>query len=502
MLGVISTESTGSFHQPATLSTNSTGASTSGSSAVHTFSLPAAGSNVGIVGEAAPDRQQVEVTIAVDPHNPNVLVAGGQDLRLRPNSHRWHGYYRSTDTGKTWSSSMLPGFPGDNSPQGLSSPLHGSNTTSDPVLTVDSSGNVYYSGLVFNITSTGSIGNNVLFVSKYVNDGATYSGTTLIKGPLFSDKEWIVTDNTGGTFDGNVYVAFDANLTSTQPFGTLFTRSIDGGKSFSTPFYAPSDMTGQLPGVTVDSTGTVYVSSDAFNPVTSASLNYIQVSKITNGGTSLVQTIRAVDPTFWLTGPPTGAQFRAFTIPQIAADNNGVYLVFDDLREGNASIFFTRSLDHGSSWASPLRVNDVPTGQHFFPTIAVSGGIINVAWYDSRLNTGTTMTTLDVYFADSLDVGATFSRNIRITDASFNPDGVPRTDLPYPSNLPYFMGDYISIAATPTTVYPIWTDNRNMCDTFDPALGCLDQDAYTTTITVNVASPGLGGGGSRAPLHA
>lgn len=467
---------------------------------MHPLSLPSVGSNVGIVGEALPDRQQVEVTIAVDPHNPNIILAGAQDLRLKPAEHRWHGYYRSIDSGKTWTSSLLPGFPGDTSPQGLASPLHGSNTTSDPVLAVDRFGDVYYAGLVFNITSNGTIGNNVLFVARYVDDGATYSGTTLITGPLFSDKEWIVTDNTGGLYDGNIYVAFDANLTRGQPFATLFTRSTDGGKTFSPPFYAPGDMTGQLPGATVDPVGTVYVSSDSFNPITNANLNYIQVSKITNGGTTLVQTVHAVDPAYWLTGPPSGAQFRAFTIPQITADSNGVYLVFDDLRQGNSNIFFTRSLDHDNTWQPLVPVNDVSTGQHFFPTIAVSDGIINVAWYDSRLNTGTAMTSLDVYFADSVNGGASFSTNLRVTDVSFNPDGVARTDQPY-SSQPYFMGDYIGVTATPTTVYPIWTDNRNMCNTFDPTWGCVDQDTYTAAITVNLA-PAPGGGSGRAPLQA
>src|SRR5215831_20409380 len=61
--------------------------------------------NIPIVGENSPDRQQVEPTIAVDPRNPNILVAGAQDLRLKPEGeHRWHGYYRAVDGGMTWTS--------------------------------------------------------------------------------------------------------------------------------------------------------------------------------------------------------------------------------------------------------------------------------------------------------------------------------------------------------------------------------------------------------------
>jgi hypothetical protein len=448
------------------------------------------GSNVPIVGEASPDRQQVETAIAIDPRSQSVLVAGAQDLRLKSlGEHRWNGYYRSTDSGQSWTNSLIPGYPGDTSLQGLASPLHRSNATSDPVLAFDRLGDVYYAGLVFNISASGPLGNGpignlVLFVAKYTNDGATYSGVTLITGPLFADKPWIAVDNTGGTYDGNVYVAFDASLTALSPFATLFTRSSDGGKSFSPPFYAPSDQTGGLPGVVVDPAGNVYVSSDAFDPITGVNLNYTQVSKITNGGTTLVQNVRAVNPAHWvISGSSIGASFRAFTIPQIAADAHGVYLVFDDTRLGNSNVYVTRSTDGGSSWSIPVEVNDVLTGQHFFPTIVASGGIIDVAWYDSRFNTASPMTSLDVFFADSLDGGVSFSASVRVTNVSFNPGLVKRTDAPN-WNEP-FMGDYLGIAASSSNAYPIWTDNRFACDTIDTGYGsCVDQDAFTAAVAL------------------
>jgi hypothetical protein len=445
------------------------------------------GPNIDIAGEVPPDRQQVETTVAIDPLNTSIIVAGAQDLRMKPLEHRWHGYYRSTDGGQTWITSLLPGFPGDSSPAGLSSPLRASNTTSDPVLAFDRQGNLYYAGLVFNVSANGPlgngpIGNTVAFVAKYTNDGATYSGATLIKGPLFADKEWIAIDNTGGPYDGTVYLAFDANLTATSYFGTIFTRSTDGGRTFSSPFYAPADMTGELPGMTVDPSGNIYVSSLAYNPFTGSALNYTQVTKSAPGGAGIIQNVRAVNPAQWMPSFLPGGQFRTFTIPQIASDSKGVYLVFDDIRQGNASVFLTRSTDGGSTWTSPLRINDTPNCQHFFPTIASSGGIISVAWYDSRQNLGTTMNSLDVYFSESLDGGVNFLPNIRLTTNSFNPNTVYRTDSPNPAQR--FMGDYTGIAATPTTAHPVWADNLNACDTIDPTWGCIDQDAFTSTISL------------------
>src|SRR5207247_7730004 len=125
----------------------------------------------------------------------------------------------------------------------------------------------------------------------------------------------------------------------------------------------PADETGELPGVTVDASGNVYVSSDAFNPITEVNLNYIQVSKITGGGTVLAQTVRAVKPASWLTGPPPGARFRAFTIPQLASDARGVYLTFDHLSLGNRNVFLTTSTAGGITWTVPLTDNDALKGQ-------------------------------------------------------------------------------------------------------------------------------------------
>src|SRR5437660_5452419 len=187
------------------------------------------GSNVGIVGDAPPDRQQVEPTIAIDPRNPSIIVAGAHDLILvSAGEHRWHGFYRSTDGGQTWTNILLPGFPGDTSPEGLASPLHAWNATSDPVLTFDRNGNLYYVGLVLNIPVNSPFINTGLFVAKFTNDRATYSIANIISAGIFPDKPWTVAYTTGGPFDGNVYIAYYANLPAAPYLRTIFTRSTDG----------------------------------------------------------------------------------------------------------------------------------------------------------------------------------------------------------------------------------------------------------------------------------
>ncbi len=424
------------------------------------------GSNVDIAGETSPDRQRAEPTIAVDPRNPSIIVAGAQDLRLvAQGEHRWHGFYRSIDGGVTWSSSLVPGFPGDNSPQGLASPLHQFNATSDPVLAFDDKGNVYYAGIALIISGT-SLSSLTLFVAKYSNDGAAFAGVTLVGPPnSLADKPWIAVDTSGGPNDGNVYVVYSLG----------FTRSTDGGKTFSNPSSLPGD--GGQTSITVDPHGNIFVLSVA-------SQKGLFVTRSTDGGVAFQKPVTVAAN---ITGLPPfhlpGNRFRAFTLPQIASDAVGVYVVWDDFRTGDADILFTRSLDGGTTWSSPLRVNDVAKDQQFFPSVAASAGTISVIWYDSRLGqlANGTITGLDVFYARSTDAGASFSKNLRVTSVSFNPNLVLRTDQPGGSQP--FIGDYIQVAAGPTAVHPIWTDNRNACDTVDSTFGCVDQDAFTATVT-------------------
>ncbi len=380
------------------------------------------GPNVEIAGEAFPDRQRVEPSIAVDPNNHNVIVSVAQDLRLvQFGGHRWHGVYRSADGGVTWSSNLLPGFPGDTSPQGLSSPLSGFKATSDPIVAFDLAGNAYVAGITTRFS---------LFVAKYVNDGADYSFTTLICSSACADKPWIAVDNSGGVNNGNVYITFDGGQ------GVELVRSTDGAQTFSS-IEAVINNDG-LSGVTVDPQGRVFVSG-----VLASSLPQrepIDIAVSTDGGQAFNGHEIAANIA-QIPSPLPGNRFRTFTIPQIAL-----------------------------------------TGQHFFSTIAVSGGVISVAWYDSRLGqlSNGTITGLDVFYASSTSGGNSFSTNLRVTGVSFNPNTVERTDF---GDTQIFMGDYIQVAASPGSAHIIWADNRNACDTVDPTFGCIDQDVFTATIT-------------------
>ena len=443
------------------------------------------GKNVNVTGEASPDRQVNEPYIAVDPRNPSIVVAGAMDDRLvSQGGHWWDAYYRSTDGGMTWSSRLLPGFLGDTSPQGLTSPLRAFATQRDSVVAFDRSGNVYYSGLTNNLTDSGSVITNTdrTFVAKFANDGADFVRATVI--PTVTEFPRMAVDTSGGVNDGNIYVVF---LDFPGSGGGVFVRSTDGGLTFSKPISIAVPFHDNT-AVTTDPAGNVYVVTlqcMGHGGSCSNAPAQILVSKSTDGGLSFQPFVVAANI---VTDPPIfpGNQFFIFPLlssaPQMSTDSNGVlYIVSDDFSSGNSNVVLTKSTDGGLTWSSLLRINDVAFGQHFLPTIAVSGGVIGVAWYDSRLGqlANGTITGLDLFYAQSRDGGSSFSANLRVTSVSFDPNLVLSPDLFLGVSR---IGDYISIAASPDAVRPIWADNRNACDTIVPTFGCQDQDVFTATI--------------------
>src|SRR2546421_2771652 len=68
-------------------------------------------------------RSQNEPTVAVDPHNSQVIVAGANDYCAQiVNGDVWAGYYRSADGGSSWQDSLVPGYPADSSAAGGAPP--------------------------------------------------------------------------------------------------------------------------------------------------------------------------------------------------------------------------------------------------------------------------------------------------------------------------------------------------------------------------------------------
>src|SRR5262245_36189645 len=103
-------------------------------------------------------QKQDEGSIAVSSRNVLHLVGGANDYRTvdlpglptdKPTGDAWVGLFKSFDGGKTWKSTLIPGYPQDNSAAGLSSPLKGFSAAADPLVRAGSNGLFFYSAIAF-----------------------------------------------------------------------------------------------------------------------------------------------------------------------------------------------------------------------------------------------------------------------------------------------------------------------------------------------------------------
>lgn len=121
-----------------------------------------------------------------------------------------------------------------------------------------------------------------------------------------------------------------------------------------------------------------------------------------------------------------------------------------------SEVFHRASYDGGQTWAEPKSIGDAePTlyaGQ-YFPNLSVApNGRIDVAWFDTRDTPG--MRSTDVYYAYSEDDGRTWSKNLRMTDAT-----IDRNLGVYGSG--YDIAGQVGIASTEEYAVIGWDDTRN-----------------------------------------
>ncbi|MDP9235465.1 MAG: IPT/TIG domain-containing protein, partial [Actinomycetota bacterium] len=233
----------------------------------------------------------------------------------------------------------------------------------------------------------------------------------------------------------------------------MFSRSTDGGATWSAPVQLGTGcLEAAAPAVGAD--GSVYVVWYDCN-----SGNRQLIRKSTDGGATWGTAVAAASGFAGCPLTLRGSSFRVNgPFPSIATDpTNGsrLYIAYPACPGGYSDVFFARSTNGGSTWSTPLRVNDDPTTDQrdqFMPWIAAADdGTIRVMWGDDRLDTVNVDGKLyDIFMAESTDHGVSFASNIRVTDQSSDPgnDGFGGA----------FIGDYFGIAPCGT---PVWTDTRN-----------------------------------------
>ena len=457
-------------------------------------------------------RQQNEPTVAVDPTDTEVVVAGSNDYCAAiVNNEVWAGYYRSTDGGQTWSLSLVPGYPDDTSDAGEASPVHGScGASGDPTQSFDDDGNLFYGFICFNRSKPINGG---VYVARYSDHGARYDQTVLVKkgtpsglfqSGLFQDKINLTADQTDGEHSGNVYVAWSQYSAFAPTNAVLFSRSTDHGDTWSNPFrVTPQEHgTGSFADVAVGPDGTVYLTYVTY-PSSSRPTADVWLLVSTDGGVSFgapihVSSMELFDSNQFAgatgtvdcgDGPfacESGFTFsRFFSNSAVAGDDDGVHVVWaSENGDGQSQVFAWNADAAGENGdVEPAVIADNPEdGHQWFPDIASDGETLTVIYYDSVGDPG--------YAPDvppGNDVDGVNSGDVVNAFVAQSPDGLAWTPtqvssagsnfgwMTHGSRRVGFWGDYLYVSAVPGAVNVVWTDSRDLVPGVDPRDGAADN---------------------------
>ncbi len=186
--------------------------------------------------------------------------------------------------------------------------------------------------------------------------------------------------------NGTIYMAWEDDTATNS--NILFSRSTDGGATFSTPINLSNTSGFSFnPRIAVGSAGNVNVVWEDETPGNTV----IRFSHSTNAGVTFSTPINLANDS-----ADSGSQ-------QIAADTAGdIYVVWehDSL---NMGIFFSRSTDDGATFSAPTDLSTNSSGS-FSPQVALGpSGSLTVVWEDDA------QLASDISFSHSSDHGATFS---------------------------------------------------------------------------------------------
>lgn len=397
-----------------------------------------------LVNNTAEDRTsndtQSETSLVVTPNGTVVGAFNDSEEYTGGATNHFTGWSTSSDGGATFTDHDAL-------------PASSNGDAGDPSLAVNNAnGTVYFSTLSLS-------GSNRIQFYKSTNNGASF-GAPVNSAPGYSsshilDKEWITVDNFAGSGNGNIYqVLTDFGFYGYIDNGIKFNRSTDGGNTWSSGLSLGGSQGGN---VVVGPDHSVYVF--AWN---STSPEKITVRKSTNQGVSFGSAITVATLATTGSNGDLGLGFRTNAFPQAAVNpaNGNIYVVYNDKGTGSdrANVYFTQSTNGGSTWSTPLKLNDdTTTNDQWQPAIAVTpdGAHVFVTWYDRRLDSANSL--IDRYGVIGAVVGSTitWAPNGRITDTSF-----PAVYNQDPNINTTYMGDYDVAAADNLYFYTTWGDNR------------------------------------------
>lgn len=369
-------------------------------------------------------------------------------------------------------------------------PIAGSLTAGggDPVIAFDKSGKAYISWLVLSISFLSEPPIKLtLYSSTSTNGGQTWStpvkidegavSVEVITGGAGSgtlvDKQWMATDKTSGTNEGNLYVSYtkieiiDSVTANTNIF---LKRKLKNSTTFSnTPVKVNTNNYAiiQFSSIAVDQEGGVHVSFFGGNSNLDMGL-YHTLS--TDGGLTF-STEKKISSAYFpgylntsiepdtISGILSG---RLYPCPHIAIGKTPgtIYAVWtangktSQLTEGY-DIWFSKSKNNGATWSAAITINagTNENAEQYYPAIAVNDeGVVCVSYYD-RSDDPNGLST-DYVVAYSYNEGDTFTPPVKASSTSSD------FGLIGAQNGGFGIGEYTQVVCAPHTAIPVWSDGR------------------------------------------
>jgi len=256
---------------------------------------------------------------------------------------------------------------------------------------------------------------------------------------------------------------------------TLFSRTLDGGQSWSTPTVAhdpgknAQTIANQVVTLANGAIADFFTEIDDNTAGGPTRIGYV-VSSDHGASWSAASYAQSIVNEQAVTPNLQQAIRSADVLFSVAVDltNNITYLVWEDQRfSGVNETAFAWSPDFGFEWTAPVRINQTPRNpanplfqQALIPTVAVAAdGTVGVTYYDFRNDRVGAPTDATDYWmitcntltsADNCLSNGDWTTEERLTDKSFDFNAAPTTTTGH------FVGDYMALRTVGQTFYSVF----------------------------------------------
>jgi hypothetical protein len=417
--------------------------------------LPAVNFNplTGVVNVSQATGNQREQSIAVNPLNPNQVVAFSNIEDLDGNLQADSGLFfaRSTDGGRTWDASYL--FIDD---------TQLSEACCDPQVAWDTFGNVWMTYL----TANGDVA-----LAHSTNAGNSFT-VTLLTNDGNNDQPSLAIGPGSQPGTGSVWVTyFNSTIVPQQMVQGALVTGRGAWAFFGGVRTVPGSalVGGQFGDISVGPRGELAVVYQSFfGPGAGPSTIHVNVDPDGLGpkpmGPRIFVGVTQIGPARLIPGTSNSLGIDAEV--NLAWDrSNGphrgrLYLVYTDAANtttNDTDVFVRHSDNRGKSWSAPVLVSNTTAGSQFNPAIAVDPytGMVAVAWYDTRNDA--TGASAEFFATVSDNGGKTFGKEIV---ASLGPSTPLLSETPPVTGVRALgFGDFNKIDFVRGILQLVWADN-------------------------------------------